>query len=241
MIRIAICDDDIQMTTQIEKLLQDISRKKRLRIETEIFFSGEGLYSYIARGNSFDVIYLDIEMENGDGIETAQKLRESKNQVLIVYISMYEEYCKLLFDVEPVGFILKPIDKERFSVIFERIYEKLLKGINYFLFQYKWSTYKVATEDILYFESEARVLHVRLYTGESYQFYGKLDEVEEEMERRSIPFLRIHKSFLVNFNHVKKLHNTVVLSDGTELQFSKMKRRLINGKYMKTLKKEMTH
>lgn len=66
MLNIAICDDDIQITGKIERLLQDIAKRNFVDTEIEVFWNGKSLADAIAAGERYDVIYLDIEMDKED-------------------------------------------------------------------------------------------------------------------------------------------------------------------------------
>ena len=87
MIRIAICDDDKTMTTIIEEMLYKISKEQSLKIECEIFFDGSTLVEHICQGTYYDLIYLDIEMKNVNGISAAEVIREMDIPALIIYVS----------------------------------------------------------------------------------------------------------------------------------------------------------
>ena len=74
--KIAVCDDDKLLTGEIDGQLQRIQQKMGISFETDIFFDGETLWEAIEKHGSYDIIYLDIEMENMDGITVARKIRE---------------------------------------------------------------------------------------------------------------------------------------------------------------------
>ena len=87
MIRIAICDDDKTMTTIIEEMLYKVSKEQSLKIDCEIFFDGSTLVEHIRQGTYYDLIYLDIEMQNVNGISAAEVIREMDIPALIIYVS----------------------------------------------------------------------------------------------------------------------------------------------------------
>ena len=78
--KIAVCDDDKLLTGEIDGQLQRIQQKMGISFETDIFFDGETLWEAIEKHGSYDIIYLDIEMENMDGITVARKIREQENR-----------------------------------------------------------------------------------------------------------------------------------------------------------------
>lgn len=92
MVKIAICDNDIVLTSLVENLLYESAQKINIPIEIDIFFDGVTLKASMDQGTNYDLIYLDIEMEKLDGIKTARYIRKKNCTVLIIYISS-ELYC----------------------------------------------------------------------------------------------------------------------------------------------------
>ena len=101
MLRIAICDDDSKFTGEIEALVFQESQKLGIRVETEVFSDGKNLLKSIQDGENYQLIFIDIEMEQVDGITAARHIREIDRTVLLIYVSGYDKYLKELFEVEP--------------------------------------------------------------------------------------------------------------------------------------------
>lgn len=130
MIKIAICDDDVQMTTDLEQQLYNIAISELTEIEIDIFFDGVELENIILQGQRYDLIYLDIEMKRQDGLQAAKFIREFDDNVIIFYVSSYECYLKQLFEVQPLGFIDKPIDKKELYKSFIKARKLIVNKIN---------------------------------------------------------------------------------------------------------------
>lgn len=86
--KIAVCDDDKLLTGEIDGQLQRIQQKMGISFETDIFFDGETLWEAIEKHGSYDIIYLDIEMENMDGITVARK--RFGNRIRIPFFCLYQ-------------------------------------------------------------------------------------------------------------------------------------------------------
>ena len=85
MIKIAICDDDKKITTQLEDVIEDYLKQLGIRYEINIFFDGKELMQHMEKEQTeYDVIFLDIEMKDMDGMETARQIRK-KNQPYTTY------------------------------------------------------------------------------------------------------------------------------------------------------------
>lgn len=206
MVRIAICDDNLRFTGEVETLVALESDKMRLQTETDVFFDGSTLLETLSLGNRYDLIFLDIEMKQLNGIDAARKIREIDKTVLLIYISGYDQYLKSLFEMEPFRFLSKPLDKDLFCRYFREACQRIAETDTYFQFSFNKELKKVPIKDIIYFESQSRVIHIVRKDGIKDIFYGKLNDIEKELAKTNQRFLRIHQSFLVNFDYVTKIN-----------------------------------
>lgn len=232
MLNIAICDDEIMFATQIESLLLEISKKLLIKVSIEVYSDGAELWNDFLNGKKFDLLYLDIEMDSLDGIEVAKKIRENNINTVIIYISNHESYCIDLFEVEPFRFIKKPVEENKFCDYFKKAYERIIADDAFFEYNFNRVTKKISTKNIMYFESSRRVISIYSKEGND-KFYGKLNNIEKQLDEGKIHFLRIHQSYLVNYRYIKNISfSKVVLLDGTELQISEERRKKIRKKCM---------
>lgn len=224
MIYIAVCDDDKEVCLEIEDALMKYSKQYCIKLSVDVFYNGESLLKYIEKGNNYDLLYLDIEMGPVNGIEVGRQLRKvHKNySIEIVYISANDGYDRQLFEVQPMHFIAKPIDA---SVVIQDLDLAIERGQRlggFFKYKKGYDTYKVPVNDIIYFESLNREIKMVTTKGEEL-FYSSLSEVMLNVAKYQ--FLQIHRSYLINYNHVNILrYAEVVMSNGTILPISKSKR-----------------
>lgn len=202
MLNIAICDDDIPMTGRIEMMIQKISKQNFVDTDIEVFWDGGNLADAVREGNSFDIIYLDIEMDKEDGISAAKRIRLYDKNVLIIYVTSHENYMKESFEVRPFRFLVKPISNEQMEICFKAAYEDIIGEDFYFRYSYKRINHKIPIREILYFESNRRKVFI-ITESETFELYGKLNEIENSLKSCKASFLRIHQSFLVNYKHIK--------------------------------------
>lgn len=160
MLNIAICDDDIQITGKIERLLQDIAKRNFVDTEIEVFWNGKSLADAIAAGERYDVIYLDIEMDKEDGISAARRIRTYDKNVRIIYVTSHESYMRESFEVRPFQFLVKPVTDKIMEKCFKSVYEDINSEDFYFRYSYQRMNHKVPIKDILYFESNKRKIFI---------------------------------------------------------------------------------
>ena len=232
MLHIAICDDENVIVNQIEDMLLKLCRTRGIQAEIEVFYGGTTLEGAISMGKRYDIIYLDIQMENGNGITAAKNIRKIDENALFIYVSSYAKYMGELFELDVFGFILKPIQEKKLSDIFLKAHQKVCNKMFYFSFNYKNDNYKVPCKDILYFESRGRQISIFLQSGEVEVFNGKISEVEKKLSAGKIPFIRIHQSYLVNFYLIKAKSKTeVILVNQMRLPVSKDRQKDFNSQY----------
>lgn len=231
MIKVAICDDDIATTGKIEDMLCRIAKRNFIPIETEVFWEGEHLSEAVESMNNFDVIFLDIEMGQADGITVARKIRETDKNVLIIYVTSHESYMQESFSVRPFRFLVKPVEEKQIAGCLEAAYEEISSADSYFRYSYQRLNCKIPMRDILYFESKRRKVYI-VTEKETFEFYGKLNEIEESLRASKGIFLRIHQSFLINYKHIKGLaYDFAVMDNEERLSISEDRRKLISKQY----------
>ncbi len=206
MLRIAICDDDSKFTRKLETLVLQESQKLGIRADTDVFSDGKTLLKSFQNGDHYELIFIDIEMEQVDGITAARRIREIDRTVLLVYVSGYDKYLKELFELEPFRFLSKPLNHAQFDRYFKEACKRINETEVFYQFTFNKEIRKISVKDIVYFESNNRIVYIHLKDGTNEYFYGKLNNVEKELAASRQYFLRIHQSFLVNYDYIIKMN-----------------------------------
>ena len=181
MITIAICDDNENMIYEIKELLMENCQELQTVFDIHTYDKGKKLEQSIYQGMSFDLLYLDIQMEDQDGIETARNIRRLAPDVFIIYISGYDRYIEEVFDVSASNFIRKPIKKERFQKTLRQVSDKI-----------------------------------------------------------RLPFIRVHQSFLVNFEFIKnRARNEITMVTGDCIPVSRDHQKQFIAQYTEYLGREI--
>ena len=208
MLNIAICDDNIQITGQMEMMVQNIAKRNFVDADIEVFWDGKSLADMVASGYGFDIIYLDIEMDKEDGISVAKRIRIYDKNVLIIYVTNHENHMKESFMVRPFRFLVKPVNEKQMEICFKAAYEEICSGDFYFRYSYQRMNDKI------------------------FELYGKLNEIEKSLKECKASFLRVHQSYLVNYKHVKgQSYDFVVMDNERKISISEDRRRMISEQY----------
>ena len=237
-INIAICDDEMEICSQIEKIVIELLEEFSIKYEIDVFYSGENLCREMQR-KEYELVFLDIQLPRMNGIEVGKYIREVINNqnVQIAYISSKQEYAMELFDYRPINFLVKPIDKE---MIKKKVLDKYLvisKQSNHiFTYKKRFNFFKIPMSEILYFQNNNRKITV-VTKNDSDEFYDSMDNVYSEVKREN--FLYIHKSVIVNYHYIAKIsYSEVTMIDKTVFSISQSRRTMIRDMYLKIKKGE---
>ncbi|WP_027296049.1 LytR/AlgR family response regulator transcription factor [Robinsoniella sp. KNHs210] len=231
MLNIAICDDDILITGELDTMLQMISKRRFIDIETEVYWSGEEIATAVQQGNRFDIIYLDIEMGVENGITSAKEIRKYDSNVCIIYVTSHEEQVLESFEVRPFQFLVKPVNEKQIESSFINAYDSISCNDFYFRYNYQRANHKILLRDILYFESNKRKVSIVTET-EVFEVYGKLNEIEQNLKKSKMTFLRVHQSFLVNYKYiVAQAYDFIELDNKKIIPISEDRRKIIGEQY----------
>ena len=237
MIRIAICDDDPATTGSLERMIMSLQSLYESKFEISLFFSGEEFCAHISKANEpFNIILMDIELGTITGIEAGRLLRENiaNDQTLLIFVSNHKTYYKEIIDLSVFCFIPKPIRTDEFNEKLGRAIKSVLNKRQFlatpvFLIKKNQHTASIPLDSILYLVSDLRKVYLHTET-EVHDYYGKLDE--EELKLPPDTFCRIHKSYLINFIHMKILtHRNVVMMNDKRLTISEPYRERVRGAY----------
>ena len=236
MLRIAICDDDINARDALHLQLERILMEETEKIVYE-FVSGQTAVNWLLKHpGEIDLLFLDVEMPGLNGMETAEKIREFDKNMILVFVTGYTDYVFDGYRVGALDYVIKPAVKEQLSEIMKRVRAQIFsQSEENFVFQNIDGTYRFSYEEILYFYSERRQVTVVTERGD-FTFYGKLGEVENQTGGE---FVRIHQRYLVNGKKVSHIGNaSLLIGEGeneTELPISRGLREAASSKLARIL------
>ena len=227
MIRIAVCDDESEVIEKINDSVTRFLTDNKHSFTIEKYYSGESL---VESKKKYDLIFLDIEMKELNGIETAQVIRSKDLDVKIVYITSYTDYWRRAYKVHAFDFISKPFsDEDIHNVLkdFLRIYnaenEKTVE------LKTADGAAVLKTKDILYFyikDKEKRKVIVNTSHGE-YVSTESLKEIYERLD--SEEFYKAHKSCIVNLRYVQSMGKNnggdIIMTNGTNIPLAIKKQK----------------
>ena len=203
MLRIGICDDSADARIALRAALERALDRRRGAGTFFEFSSGEGLLRWLEKhAGELDMVFLDIEMGELDGMETARRLRAADEGLQLVFVTGYTDYVFDGYSVGALGYLMKPAQPERLDEVLDRGLEaRLREEDKVFLCRSGETMYRIPKKAILYFASDRRQVSC-VSTARTYTFYGKLDEVERTV---GDSFVRVHQRYLVRAGAVERM------------------------------------
>ena len=199
-----------------------------------------------------DLLFLDVQMPELGGFEVLQQLQNGRSLPNIVFVTAYDQYALRAFDVHALDYLLKPFAKDRFQQTLQRVREQLTVQRQK-VFQERLAAFienlpqtypqrlAIRSQERVYFVSVANISwieaagnHVKLHEGQASHLLRKtMKEIQATLAPHQ--FLRIHRSLIVNVNHIQELQPwargeyVLILSDGTRLHSSRSHRAQIEA------------
>ena len=230
--RIAICDDERQVLTKYKEVLTAIFTKNKIVAKVDLFNSADSLMFALEDSDyPVDIVFLDINMPDTNGIDLARQIREKKIQCEIIFLTISQEHMLNAFDVGAFHYIVKDVTS---SEKLEEICVQVAKKVNrdkteVITVSCAGENRIIPIKDILYFEVRNYIIIVH-YEDTLFEFYSTMGKIENSLLGHG--FVRTHRSFLVNLSHIRSMmRQELELSDGSVIP--------IGRKYLTDLRTQM--
>lgn len=238
--RIVVCDDCIEDLQMIETLLEQYRKSDSNAIfSVEKYLDATVLYDKILAGVQADVYILDMIMSDRSGLDIGSLIRKADSNGVIIYITSSDDYAMEAYGVHAARYLLKPVSEENFfeAMNFACSYAGTRKE-HLFSVKTKEGTLSVSYSRIEYIENYSRTLNVCLDDGETIRSIFIRKSFDEEIREIAgdESFLQVHKSFLINMKHVKKLEQgEIVMEGGRRIPVSKTRAADVKRTYLQFL------
>ena len=224
-----MCDDEVVIREQIRQFI-----KKRVPDgHIEVYAAGEAL---LAANKSFDLVFLDIQMDGINGMDTARALRSENKDTVIIFVTGSKEYVFEAFDVSAFHYLLKPLAEEKLDEVLKHALEEVnrrkTQEKKQLLIQTRSRKYNLDQNAIFYLESRGKKVEIHT-PGETIEVYASIGKLEEQLGNG---FYRCHRGYLVNLAYITEYRtDRIRLSNGEEIYLAKEKYQAFVKTYMRYL------
>ena len=211
--KLAICDDEASIIEYVSNIVMEWANTHQHDIHLRTFSSAESfLFSYEDE-NDFDILLLDVEMGQMDGVSLAKTIRKSNEAIQIVFITGYSEYISEGYEVSALHYLMKPVKKEKLFEVLNRATEKLEKNERLLTLELSGEMVRIPLHEIRYLDVNAN--YVTIHGKKDYTIKKPLGEMQKELDER---FFKVGRSCIINLNTVQRVTKTeCYLSDGSNI------------------------
>ena len=226
MIKIAIVDDDKIFRDMINNYINQFFAFKSIEYNTILFSSGEDFLSSLDN-ETYDVVFMDVQMNGINGIDTSKKLREIDDNIIIVFFTNYSQYAIKGYEVNASDFVVKPVTYDFFAMKMESIYHKITtkKKSTRIMFSSRNKKVILDSKDILSIEVLNHKLTIRTINNEYETYDYSLSDLENIFNENKLDyFSRINKYIIVNLNYIESIEGNTVTINKKDYAVSRLKK-----------------
>lgn len=230
--KIAIVDDELQARDIIEKYICEWADKNSELVDIYKYESSESFLFFWEENKDYDLLVLDIEMGKMNGMDLAREIRMQNEHVKIVFVTGYDEYMQYGYDVSALNYLIKPVNKEKLFLTFDRFKQQTLVNDETIVVNTENDIRKILTRDIVYVEANGHGSIIQL-AMETLNLRESLGEMEKALINTNT-IVKCHRAYLVNLRYVAAIQgNDIVLDNGDRIPVSRNKMKTIQQEFLK--------
>lgn len=227
--RIAICDDEKQICELLKKKVTQFFFDDMNNISIRMFESGEQLLKFDIE--KIDVLFLDVDMPGINGLDVAKEIRKENDDMIVVFITAYDEFVFESFKVAAFRYLVKPIEDKELTETLQSIRKKLRESEDELRFRFQNEMFCVKFSDIIYIEGMRD--KIWLYCkNDTFRWRGTIKSINEILGGKG--FFQVHRSYIINMNKIQRYDTQYIqLEGGYEVPISKYRLNEFREEYIK--------
>lgn len=230
--RIAICDDQVECRRQTETAVRECLKGTDYGVTV---FKDGNVFLQDFKAKPYDLVFLDIEMPEIDGITVAHRLRALSQDVSIIFLTSHLEYALVGYEVRALRYLTKPINTEKLREVLSYVIRQTQQQRTLWI-KTDLGEKKLLVRDISYMEAQNQNILISTI-AETYCVRYNLSDYENELKDDG--FFRIHRGYLVSLQHIKSIGKGEVTTDnGTALPVSRSKEKALKEALFEYVRRE---
>ena len=202
---VAICDDEKVWQDEIKQYIYEYGKSRKVEMFVQCFSDGQTCINETS--GKYDIIFMDFQMAAVNGIETAEKIRQTNSDSAIIFISAYPQIAMDAFEVKTFRFLAKPINVDKLFKAIDDYRKEVAEEHRFLIFKTHDRTIRIKISDIIW--AEARKNHTLIHTlKEDVEVLINLKAVERKLPQDK--FFRCHNAYITSFGHIKHHNNTEI-------------------------------
>ncbi len=228
--RIAVCDDNQTDLRYITAIVSDWAEAAQTAVQIQAFPSAEAFLFRYAEDKAFDILLLDIEMGEMDGVALAKEVRRENDAVQIVFLTGFSDFISEGYEVSALHYLMKPISSEKLAAVLDKAVAHLEKQEQSVIFTTQGNTVRLPVGDVMFVEAFAHSCTVTTTRG-TFALRTGISEIEQMLGEG---FTRCHRSYLVGIRHIRTIgKEAVTLDNGKQIPLSRRRYDAVNQAFIR--------
>ena len=232
MIKIAICDDEKFMVDDVSIRVMDYFDDDCEKFKIFEFTNCLNLVNFYKHAGMLDIIFMDIEVGDDNGVRAISKIREIDNNVIVIFVTSHNSFVSDAFCVGAFQYISKPIDDQIFKHEIHRAVTSFISNRKILRVEKQRNNVFIDVNNIAYIESLNKAVLIHMHDNTTVELVKQLSEIYEELDQ--LNFCRSHRCYIVNLTKVFSMNsNEILLDNGNTV--------LVSRKYKDEFKSQLNN
>ncbi|MCI9518297.1 MAG: response regulator transcription factor [Clostridia bacterium] len=232
MIRIAIVEDEKIEHERIRECLDFVSEREKIEFDISDFYSAPSFlcdYEPI-----YDIVLMDIEMPEMNGMEAAKKLRVIDQTVILLFVTNMAQYAVSGYEVDALDFIVKPIEKYHFALKMSRAVSRTTRRTEReIIVDGEGEVLSISLPQIVYLEVIGHYVYWHISGDRVVKEYSTMKNAENRILRGGANFVKCNRCYLVNLRYVEAVKKDTVIIGKDRLSISRPQRKAFLNAFVK--------
>lgn len=225
-INVAIVEDQKEFQDELKGYLKSFFTRVNIKANCDVFNRG---YSFIdsihIHKNTYDIVFLDVDLPDIDGIEISKRLRKIDKQCILIFITVMKQYAIRGYEVDALDYLIKPVNYHKLEMKLDKAIELLKIKNDFVLIKVnKGPVVKVDYKDIYYIQSCGHICTFVTKNGD-FETYRTLTSISNDLKNNT--FIRISNSYIINIFYVEKIYKYTILIKGKEIPVKRSLKKTI--------------
>lgn len=244
--KIAICDDESIYIEQFKHYIECYYMAyDNIDFEVFAFNTGTDLLNE-HKVQSFDIIFLDIELQNENGIDIAKSLKNISTAYVhipyLIFVTSYPKYMQNCFDVQPFNFVQKPVEYSRFQKLINSIIEHYTNSASAKIaLNTSSERHKIPVNEVILIRYLQERKNYAEYVLTTQTITAKANMQQLETDYKDYGLISPHKGYLININHARSIKdNKIIMDNNTIIEISRRNIQAIQKAFAKSILSDLT-
>lgn len=202
MLNIAIVDDENTQALFLSKLVNHWAAENNKLVSISTYPSAGSFHFAWCEKRDFDILLLDIQMKDINGIELAKEIRKSDDKLSIIFITGLSDYIEVGYDVSALHYLIKPVKEEKLFFCLDKAGAKIYKEQPSILVNSDGETIRILQQDLIYAEAFAHSVYLQTAKA-GYDVKMSISELDNKLDKTL--FIRCHRSYIVGIKYIARI------------------------------------